>query len=129
MQGLAPPSFGVPPVQQPWAGVPQVVYIYPQTTGRPRLQNLSQPWQYPMPQQVVPQPYQVVPAHPYAQQPWGLPPVTINNQNPGMNTSGNVWQQSASVPQWGSPAMNNYPGWGPGQYGVAPDVNTSGYVW
>lgn len=120
-QASASPSYGVRPVQQPWAGVPQVVYIYPQTAG--------QPWQYPLPQQVVPQPYQVVPAYPYAQQPWGLPPVTVNNQNPGMNTFGNAWQQTGSMSQWSNPAMNNYPGWGPGQYGVAPDVNTSGYVW
>ena len=128
-QARMPAHYGAQAVQQPWTGVPQVVYIYPQVAGQPQLHNSMSPWQYSVPQPVVPQPYPAAPAYQYAHQPWGLPPVTINNHNPGTNTSGNAWQQTGSVPQWGSPATNNYPGWGPGQYGVAPDVNTSGYVW
>ena len=111
-QANVAPSYGTPPVQQSWTGVPQVIYVFPQTAGQPQLYNSTQPWQYSMPQQVVPQSYQAVPSYQYAQQPWGLPPVTINNNAPGMNTSGNVWQQPGVIPQWGAPATNNYPGWG-----------------
>jgi hypothetical protein len=126
-QVAAPPSYGVPPVQQSWSGAPQVVYVYPQVAGQPQVYNPALQWQYSAPQPVVPQPYQTVPAYQFVQQPWGLPAVIVNNS--GTNTPGNVWQQPGTLPQWGSPAMNNYPGWGTGQHGVAPDVNTSGYVW